>query len=72
MILSLLELLKKYNYNINQNNAKYFIKVLYEEQQKEDLLIQKQIKKMLDDINNIKKLEQIERLEKIRKCDIDR
>lgn len=72
MFLLLLELLKKHNYNINQDNAKYFIKALYEAQQKEDLLIKESIKKMLVDIENIKKLEQLERLEQIRKSDIDR
>ena len=67
-----MDLLKKSDYNINKSNIKYFLKDLYKQQQKEDLLIQEQIKKIFSDIEDMKKLEQIERLEQIRKSEINR
>ncbi len=67
MFLLLLKLLKKYDYNIDKSNVKYFLKTLRMEKEKEDLLIQQQIIKMLDDIENVKKLEDLARLEILRR-----
>ena len=69
MFLILLSLLKKHNYNINKSNIKYFLKELQMQKEKEDLLIQQQIIKMLDDIENVKKLEDLARLEILRRRD---
>ena len=72
MFLLILNLLKKFNYNINKDNAKYFIKDLYKIQQTEDLQVQKQIKQMFADIDDMKKEEQQDRLEQIRVSCLDR
>ena len=72
MFLILLNLLKKHDYNINKSNIKYFLKELEMQKEKEDLVIQQQILKMLDDIENVKKLEDLARLEMLRRGDLER
>ena len=67
MFLLLLKLLKKSDYNINKSNIKYFLKSLQMQKEKEDLILQQEIIKMLDDVENIKKLEQLARLEILRR-----
>lgn len=61
MILLLLDILKKFDYNINANNIKFVIRILEQEQAKEHALSQKFIKKMTEDIELKRKLEQKER-----------
>jgi|GEM_PF-6827362 len=72
MFLMLLELLKKHDYNINKSNIKIFLKGLQMEKEKEDLIIQQQIIKMLDDIDNVKKLDDLAKLELLRRGDLER
>ena len=72
MFLILINLLKKFDYDINKSNIKYFLRILQEQKEKEDLIIQQKIIDMLDDIDNVKKLEQLARLEMLRSGDLER
>ena len=67
MFLLLLKLLKKSDYNIDKSNIKYFLKTLQMQKEKEDLILQQEIIKMLDDVENVKKLEALARLEILRR-----
>ena len=72
MFLILLQLLQKYDYNINKTNIKYFLKDLYEEDRSQDFLVKSQIKNLLEDVDNSKREEQYQRLEEIRKSERNR
>jgi len=65
MILLLLDILKKFDYNINANNVKYVLRIFREEQAKENAKIDEFIKNMIEDIEAKRKQVQQERHDKI-------
>lgn len=64
-MLLLLDILKKFDYNINEKNVKYVLRIFREEQAKENAKINEFIKNMIEDIEAKRKQEQQERHDRI-------
>ncbi|RLA77681.1 MAG: hypothetical protein DRG78_16845 [Epsilonproteobacteria bacterium] len=66
MFLLILKLLKQYDYTIDKSNIKHFLKSLEMQKEKEDFILQQDIKKLLEEVESIKKQEQKDRAYQIR------